>query len=118
RDALHDQIEDPVLGPPTIEQSRDVGMIETREHLALAPEPLDEIVSFERRMQNLDCHFLLELTVIPARPVDAAHPAAPDLFSDLVGADATTDPALALVIRPWKEMRGRRPVEEVTLFGV
>ena len=97
---LQDEVGLARLRRPAVEQARDVGVIERRRDLALAPEPPQRVLARRARTHELDGDLLLELVVRAAGQVHHPHPAVAELREELVGADPIADP------------RARRHVEE------
>ena len=67
---LHHEVEQVVGGRARIQQSRDVGMLEPREQLPLAQEPISQ--GQERRRQNLHRHPLGKRAVVALGKIDGA----------------------------------------------
>jgi hypothetical protein len=86
-DELHDEVGQAVVGRPSVEQARDVGVIESGQDLALAAESLDDVVRVQPAPEDLDRDTLLERVVGPRGQINASHPSATDLAQDAVGAN-------------------------------
>jgi hypothetical protein len=79
---LHDEIDHPTGLADAINRD-DAGVLELGGRTSFALEPLDELlVERERERQDLDRHVALQLLL--ARLEDDGHPAAAQLFKDLV----------------------------------
>ena len=93
-DVLHDQIRPALLGLATVEDGRDVGMLEPGQDVTLAaetPEPFGSGIA----VHDLERHGLVEDVVVARCPEDDAHSAVTDLALHAIGADP---PALQIAI--------------------
>jgi hypothetical protein len=78
-DVLHGEVRQAVRGRAPIEQTGDVGMLETGENLTLVAKPLNDGVRVGSALENLDRDALLKHVVGTHRKVDRTHPSAADL---------------------------------------
>jgi hypothetical protein len=86
-DVLHDKVRSAILGRSSIEELRDIGMLQGRQDLALATEVPDEIPSGGIG-NELDRHPLPVLIVVSEREVDRSHTSCTELLDETVGADS------------------------------
>ena len=93
-DQFHDQVRQALRGGATVEQPRNVRMIEVRQYLAFGAEPLEHVACVVAGPDELDRDFLLVLRIGAACPVHLPHATAPEQGRDDVGPDAPADPAL------------------------
>ncbi len=70
-----------------VEQARDIGLVQTREHPAFLLEALLAGLADPARMHELDRHRSVVATVGPARTPHAAHASATDLAVDDIRPD-------------------------------
>ena len=87
-DLFHDQERLPLWRATSVNQSRDVGMIQMGEDLSLAKEVAQQFRSVHATLDHLNGHMFLELIIVAASQIDSAHSAAPDLFDDPPCAEA------------------------------
>src|SRR5262249_22512885 len=90
-DVLHDQVRLAQRGAATVEQSRDVGVNEAGEDLALLEESPQDVARGECRPEQLDRDLLLVLTIIARGQIHTAGLALADLAEQLVGSDAVAE---------------------------
>ena len=107
-DVLHDEVGEPVLGRPAVEQARDVWVVQGGENLALVAEAAEDEVRVHPALDELDGDAAAELAVVALGHVDGAHPAAADLAHDLVGADPAAD---GRVFHRLRDERRRVPLD-------
>ena len=81
-DVLHDEVREPVVRRPAIQQPGDVGVIEAGENLSLGAEATTDLVGVQAELDDLDGDAALELVVVAYGQVDGAHPAASELADD------------------------------------
>ncbi len=93
RDQLHDHIRDAGVGGATIQQTRDIAMIEPREDLPLSPEALLGERAAHIGPHELDGDFGLVLVVIAHRFEHVTHTACAEHTHDTISADALSDAA-------------------------
>ncbi len=86
-DMLHDQVRAAVRCGASVDQPRDVGVIEHREDLPLGAESLQDLFRAHAGLDQLDRDLFGEALVVPRGAIDHAHSAAADLFEDAVGAE-------------------------------
>ena len=85
---LHDEVRTPVVRGATVEERRDVRVLEPRKDLALPAKMAQDGLGSEAGVDQLEGHFTLEDPVVPNRPVDRSHAAVADLAEEPVGPDA------------------------------
>ncbi len=117
-DAFHDQIELAVVHAAAVEQTRDVRMTESGQHLPFAAEALEKIAGLETGAQDLHRDLLLELPVVAFCPVHPAHAAGTDFPDDAIGSNTPIRPVVIIVLRIRKEVDHRRRIDEVIALGV
>ena len=86
-DVFHHEIGQTVGSGSAIEQSRDIGMFETRQNLSLLAEAAKDFFQIGAAADDLDGDEFVELLVHPAGQENLAHAAAAQLPLDPVGAD-------------------------------
>jgi len=111
-DVLHDEVRQAVLGRPSVEQLRDVRVVERRQDLPLPAEPGDDLGRVHPLADDLDRDVLAELLVRPRREVDRPHAPLAEPAEDLVGADP--EPADRIVLG---RKDGRRAILAIRLAG-
>src|SRR5258708_38747133 len=92
-DAFHREVLPALLRRPTVDEPRDVGMLQVCQDLALGLEALDHELRAGPFPAQLDRHLLLVLVVIPDRPVDRPHASVADLAQHAIRPDVTADAA-------------------------
>ena len=93
RHEFHDHVGHAAIGGATIEQPRDVAMVETGENLAFDPEaPFGELAA-QVGAHELDGHFGVVLLVVANRLEHIAHAAGAQHSDDAIGTDALADAA-------------------------
>ena len=85
-DELHHEVGTPVRFA-AVEQARDVGVIEPREHLTFLQEPPPDALRVDPALQELQGDALLELAVAPLGDPDLSHAAAAEQRDQHVGTD-------------------------------
>ena len=91
-DVLHDEIGLARLRRPSVEQPRDVRMIERRRDLPLSAESPQGLLAGHPGLNQLDGDALLELVVGAAREINRPHSAVAELGQQFVGPDALAGP--------------------------
>ena len=86
-DELHHEVGPSVLGGSSVEEPRDVRMLEPREDAPLAREPGEHFVRRHSAAQQLDRDALLEEPVRALGQEDLAHAAPPETAEDTVRPD-------------------------------
>ena len=81
-DVLHGEPRRAIIGDATVEQSRDVAMVESSEDPPLFTEAPDEGRIGPQPTNNLERHALLELRVVALGEIHRAHATAADLPFD------------------------------------
>ncbi len=84
-DVIHRKIRQAVGCRAAIEKANDVGMIETRENLALLPEPFQHFAEGQAGAQDLERDEMIEFGIGAAREVDLTHAAHANDAFDCVG---------------------------------
>ena len=85
--ALHDEVGPPAVRDAPVEEPGDPGVVEPREHAALALEPADGLAGGPPSLHHLERDRPVVDAVGPLGGVDDAHPAAAQLPDDAVAAD-------------------------------
>ena len=93
-DVFHDEKRHVVIGGTSIEQHRDVRMLEIGQDLTFSHETAPEVIGCELGHQELDGDLLLELLVGPAGEIYETHAALRKLSLHGVSTDLFTDPAV------------------------
>jgi len=88
---LHDDVRHALRGGPTVQDPRDVGMLQARQDPPFPSEALHPFRTEQGTGQDLDRHRLLEVPIHPLRPVDHAHAPATDLLLQAVGSQPIAD---------------------------
>ena len=81
---LHHQVRNALVGRPSIEQPRNIRMIERCENLPLMPEPFQNRRRIVPTPHQLDRYFLFVLPIGTARTVHLTHSSVTDLFQNVV----------------------------------
>ena len=87
-DKFQDDIRRAVFGRAAIEQPGDIGMLQMRENLSLAPEPRNRGAAVQVELECLDRDLLVELGIVADREVDRTHAAVAKGTHDPIGSDA------------------------------
>src|SRR3569833_783793 len=88
---LHNEVRQTVGGGAAVEQSRDVGVLESCKNQSLAPKPENRQTALGSVPNQFDGYPFVELAIGAGRKIDFTHPAAADLLFNPVCADAGTD---------------------------
>jgi hypothetical protein len=83
-DVLHDKIWLSIGSRTAIEQTRDIGMLETREDLPFLSEPIDNQIGFHALTDELDRHLFSKFRVGTHRQVNRSHTAGTELADEFV----------------------------------
>ena len=84
---LHDEVRNAFVGDAAVVEVGDVGVVQLREDLALAPEPAQQLGRGEVGRDELDRDAMLELPVGALGEVHGAHPALADDVEEAVRAE-------------------------------
>ena len=97
RNAVHKlehKVRRTVSGRPAIDQSSNIGVLETRQYAALEPKPPKNGVAVHAAFDQLDGKFLFKTVADGAK--DSAHTARPDDLDQLVITDLCTDQSVGV----------------------
>ncbi len=107
------------VGRPTVDQARDVGMLEVCKYLALGTQALQDESRVEAARHQLDRDFLLIFRIDAPRAVHVSHSAVSDECHDLVCADPPANQEIGF---RWQQVAGelndRRPIDDCVLRPV
>src|ERR1041385_3092535 len=84
---LHHEIGQAIIGRPSIQETCDVGMIESRQNTTFGPESIQDLIGVRTTLQYFDSNLLLELTIGATSEIDRAHAAAAQLANYRVTAN-------------------------------
>ena len=87
-EVFHDDVGDAVIRDATIEELRDVGMLQSRQNAPLGGKQLRCVARQQSRAHELDGHRLLEEPIAALSPIDRSHAAFPDQSDNAVDPDA------------------------------
>src|SRR5215831_1552939 len=90
-DVFHYEVGQPFGSSSTVQQPRNVRVIQVGENLALVSESTDDKMIVHPTPDQLDCNSPFELVVGSDRQVDRAHPAGPDFSNNLISAQPPSD---------------------------
>src|ERR1700719_1819792 len=88
---LHDEVGEAVIGRPSVDEARDVGMIELRENLPLVAKSAKNVLGVEPAPDEFDRDFLVIFIVGSRREIDCAQNAPADFANNLVSAKLTAN---------------------------
>ena len=89
-DVLHDEIWGAFTGCPTVEQARDVGVLEAGENLPFVAETLEHRLGLHAALDQLDRDAHLELRIGALAEIDRPHAAAAQFANEPIAADAAS----------------------------
>ena len=95
-DVLHHEIGQPFGRGASVEEARDVGMIQRGQDLTFVAEAADDQVGVHAAPDHLDRDRVLEIVGAP-RQIDGTHAAAADQPFDVVMAELGTDVRIVIV---------------------
>ena len=98
-DVFHDEIGQPLLGLPGVEQARHIGMVEVGENPNLIAESVLQAALDEGGRNDLERDVLLESAVGATPEQDDPHSTPTQLPRDLVGSETPTDPSIGGIAR-------------------
>ncbi len=83
-DVLEHEVRNPFVGGPTVEQARDIRVIEAGEDLSFVTEALQHRIAVHAALDQFDGDTHVELRVRTFGEIDAPHPATSELSNDPV----------------------------------
>ena len=86
-DVLHDEVGQSIVRCSSIEQARDVRVVEAGQDLSLVAKMTEHRVGVHAAFDQLDCDLLLVLLIRALGQIDRAHSAAADFANNSIRAD-------------------------------
>lgn len=96
-DILHHQIGQAVFGNAAVEQSDDIGMIESGERLSFDPKAMQGFLCCQASFEHLDRDVILILAIGTGTQVEVSHPTGSNQLDQFVDADSPTDQGTRLL---------------------
>ena len=90
-DEFHHQVRNAIFRRASVDQSRDVGMIERGQNLTFVAEAIQDPLRVQARAYKFDGHLLVVLTIGALGPVDVSHSALTNFFDQAVNPCAPAD---------------------------
>src|SRR6266700_719434 len=97
-DILHHNVGLSIRADSSVEQARDIGMVQRSQYLALSAQPAQKFLAAETGLHQLDCDLLGKLSVIAFRAIDRAHAAFANELQELIRTELRADQAVGPVV--------------------
>src|SRR3954451_21836262 len=81
---IHHHIRKALLGCAAVDQARDMGGVQIRQDLSFIPKALEDVLTADRGIHNLDRDALAVLAIRALRQIPGSHAAAADLPYDTI----------------------------------
>src|SRR5580658_2050644 len=83
-DMLHDQIGRAVFAASAVEELHDVGMVESREGLALVAKSMENLLGIDSGLNHFDRNLLSIVLIVPLAEINDCHAAVADLAENAI----------------------------------